>query len=102
VRAPPVYIDTLRTSTLKSKKTKVKIRALMPRITEAELRILKRRYQVANDVFQSCARALREAGLSGERPTQTQLDTHAQALDDLNEARRKYCDALTKSAAEHA
>jgi hypothetical protein len=74
----------------------------MPKITEAELRVLKKRYQVANDVFQSCARAVNDAGFSGERPTQALLDKHAHALDELNEARRKYSEALTRSSVEHA
>jgi hypothetical protein len=74
----------------------------MGQVTEAELRVLKRRYQVANDAFQTCARALREAGFNGERPTRAQLDTHARAQDELNEARRKYRDALTEGAAKPA
>jgi hypothetical protein len=74
----------------------------MPKVTEAELRVLKKRYQVANDAFQSCARAVTEAGFSGERPAQGLLEKHAHALDELNEARRKYRDALTQSGVEHA
>jgi hypothetical protein len=63
-------------------------------IPDAELLRLRQTYHAAYSAYQSCARALTEAGMSGEPASDELLEHKATALRKLSEARERYRDAL--------
>jgi hypothetical protein len=66
--------------------------------TEAELVDLRLRYEAAYDAYQGCLQALEESERRRERPSPQLLALEPCALNELNEARRRYRDALIEVA----
>ena len=61
---------------------------------ESELAALRRRYKAAHDAYQSCLQALEQSEQQRERPSPELLEIEGRALNELNDARRRYRDAL--------
>jgi hypothetical protein len=66
----------------------------MPPISEAELRVLRQKYQAAYTAYQSCVDALAALAAKRETPSAELLEKEGKALRELNEARAAYRDAL--------
>jgi hypothetical protein len=72
--------------------------AAMPTAKHAALRLLRMKYKAANDAYQSCARALREAGIAGTSPSADLLERAAKAGRALDEARRTFMAGMSELA----
>jgi hypothetical protein len=59
----------------------------MPRLTEAALITLRMRYRTAYEAYQSCVKALTEAGANGNKPSVELLDNEVKAVRRLAETR---------------
>jgi hypothetical protein len=63
-------------------------------VTGQQLRTLKQKYQIAYEAYQSCVKALTEAGLKGNKPSPELLDKEAEALRTLTDARAQLLAAI--------
>jgi hypothetical protein len=63
-------------------------------VTGQQLRTLKQKYKIAYDAYQSCVKALTEAGLGGNKPSAELLHQEAEALRALTEARAQLLAAI--------
>jgi hypothetical protein len=72
----------------------------MPTISDAELRLLRLRYNAAYSAYQSCVMALNEAVMSGVSASPDLLKNEAAVLRELTDARAKLLDAMAAAANE--
>ena len=70
------------------------------KVTDAELRSLRKKYQAAYAKYRDCAAALAKLGTDGERPSKALLSKEAKALEKLSVARTKYRAALFECAVQ--
>ena len=68
----------------------------MPRVTEAALSELRRKYQAAHAAHQSCVRAVSEAAASGTPISAALLEQEAKALRELAKLRADLLAALAE------
>ena len=68
----------------------------MPRLTEAALITLRMRYRTAYEAYQSCVKALTEAGAHGNKPSLELVDNEAKAIRRLTETRAKLLAAMAE------
>ncbi len=66
----------------------------MSKINQATLRKLRSRYNAAFPAYQRCARALSEATLSGNAPSEQLVVEEDEALRELTQARRNLVAAV--------
>ena len=64
--------------------------------TDAKRQLLRMQYKAAYEAYQSCAKALTEAGLSGGKPSAELLEKEANALRQLTEVRAALLALMTQ------
>jgi hypothetical protein len=70
----------------------------LPSPSEADLRDLRMRYNAAYSAYQSCLIAVNEVATTGQPPSKALLESEANALRELNEARGNLIAAMKRLA----
>ena len=92
---PAVLICIPKSSEAVSRRGRIRT---MVRRTESELRSLWSQYEAAFTAYQASITAISRALRSGEAPTKAQKAETIKTLEELNQARTRYQDALFKIA----